>query len=46
MYEVTYSANGIIHKTNIPADDYTQVFNIMINMFGSGNFQIISARRI
>lgn len=46
MYEVTYTVDGIIHKTNIQASDYSQVFNIITNMFGSGKVQIINVRRI
>lgn len=42
MYEVTYSVDGIIYKTNIEASNYSQVFNIITNMYGSGNIQIIN----
>lgn len=46
MYEVTYTVDGIIHKMNIEANDSSQVFNIVTNMFGSGKVQIINVRRI
>lgn len=46
MYEVTYSVDGIVHKTNIQANDYSNVYNIITNMFGVGKVQILNVRRI
>lgn len=46
MYEVTYSVNGIVRKITINANDAIQAQEIIINMFGIGNVQIINYRRI
>lgn len=42
MYEVTLSINGIIHKINIPATDAAQINDIITNMYGNSNYQIIN----
>lgn len=46
MYEVTYSVNGIVRKISINANDAIQAQEIVTNMFGTGNVQIINYRRI
>lgn len=46
MYEVTYSIEGIVRKTTIPATDGLQAQNIFTNMYGSGKVQIINIRRV
>lgn len=46
MFEVTYSLNGLIKKIMINAIDAVQVTQIMTNMYGSGNIQIINIRRV
>lgn len=46
MYEVTYSVNGIVRSLNIKADDAIQAQQIITNMFGMENMQIINWRRI
>ena len=46
MFEVTYSLNGLIKKIMIDGSDAVQVTQIMTNMYGSGNIQIINIRRV
>lgn len=46
MYEVTYSNNGIVRKITVNGQDAIQAQEIVTNMFGKGNVQIINYRRI
>lgn len=46
MYEVTYSNNGIVRKITVNGQDAIQAQQIVTNMFGKGNVQIINWRRI
>lgn len=46
MYEVTISVNGLIKKIQIQANDSFSVHNVITNMYGTGNVQIINIRRI
>lgn len=46
MYEVTYSNNGIVRKITVNGNDAVQAQEIVTNMFGVGNVQIINYRRI
>lgn len=46
MYEVTYVIDGITKKININANDSIQAQNIFLNMYGSGNIQIINIKRV
>lgn len=46
MYEVTYSVNGIVRKITVNGQDAIQAQEIVTNMFGKGNVQIINWRRI
>lgn len=45
MYEVTYSVDGVIMKSTIPANDYNQIFQIITNMYAKGKVQIINILR-
>ena len=45
MYEVTMSIDGIIKKINVNAKDGLQAQEIITNMYGNGNIQIINVRR-
>lgn len=46
MYEVTYSNNGIVRKITVNGQDAIQAQEIVTDMFGKGNVQIINWRRI
>lgn len=46
MYEVTYSVNGIQRTLTVNANDSVAAQQIITNMFGAGNVQIISWRRL
>ena len=46
MFEVTYSAEGIIRKIMINANDSIQAQEIFTNMCGNGKVQIINIRRV
>ena len=46
MYEVTYVIDGITKIININANDCIQAQSVFLNMYGSGNAQIINIRRI
>lgn len=45
MYEVTYSIDGIVRTLDVPASDAVQAQQIITNMFGKGNVQIINWKR-
>lgn len=45
MYEVTYSVDGVIMKSTIPANDHNQIFQIITNMYEKGKVQIINIIR-
>ena len=45
MYEVTYSIDGIVRTLDVPANDAVQAQQIITNMFGKGNVQIINWKR-
>lgn len=45
MYEVTYSIDGIVRTLDVPASDAVQAQEIITNMFGKGNVQIINWKR-
>lgn len=46
MYEVTYSVNGIVRKITVNGSDVVQAQEIVTNMFGAGNVQIINWKRV
>ena len=46
MYEVTYVVNGIQRTLTVNATDGVQAQNIITNMFGTSQVQIISYRKI
>lgn len=46
MYEVTYTVDGVQRKIEVNVSDAIVAQNIIINMFGTGNVQIINVRRI
>ena len=46
MYEVTFTVDGIQRKLSVNANDAIQAQEIVTNMFGKGNVQIINWRRI
>ena len=46
MYEVTYSNNGIVRKITVNGQDAVQAQEIVTNMFGDGNVQIINWKRV
>ena len=46
MYEVTYTVDGIQRVLTINANDAIQAQEIVTNMYGKGNVQIINWRRI
>lgn len=46
MYEVTYTVDGVQRKMEVNASDAIVAQNIITNMFGIGNVQIINVRRI
>ena len=46
MYEITYSNNGIVRKISINANDAVQAQEVVTNMFGKGNVQIINWKGI
>lgn len=46
MYEVKFSQNGIVHTIKVGANDAVEVHNILTNMFGNGQIQIIDIKRI
>lgn len=46
MYEVTYSNNGIVRKITVNGSDAVQAQEIVTNMFGAGNVQIINWKRV
>lgn len=46
MYEVTYTIDGIVKKTNVQANDEYTAQRIVTNMYSNGNIQIINIRRI
>lgn len=45
MYEVTYSIDGIVRTLDVSASDAVQAQQIITNMFGQGNVQIINWKR-
>ena len=42
MYEVTFTVDGVIHKATIPATDFSQIHDIITNMYGSSKVTIIN----
>ena len=46
MYEVTFTVDGIQRKLSVDANDAIQAQEIITNMFGLGNVQIINWKRI
>lgn len=46
MFEVTYSLDGLVKKVTVTANDAVMAQQIFLNMYGSGNVQIINIRRI
>lgn len=46
MYEVTYVIDGVLHKMNVNANDGIMAQQLITNMYGTNQIQIIDIRRI
>ena len=46
MYEVTISVNGVLQTQQISANNYSELFMIVTNMYSGKNVQIINYRRV
>lgn len=46
MYEVTISVNGVLQTQQISANNYSELFMIVTNMYSGNNVQIINYRRV
>ena len=46
MYEVTYTIDGVQRTLTVKANDAIVAQQIITNMFGAGNVQIIGWRRM
>ena len=42
MYEVTFTVDGVIHKATIPATDFSQIHDVITQMYGSSKVTIIN----